>query len=332
MKYLLGVDAGNTKTIAVLATVHGDVMGVGVARCGDFTADPSAMDNVEQAIKYAFASAMEKNGGVAIDSAEVAYAVFSMAGADFPEDIAKLETDITERELVTCKFSVINDAFGALFAGSITGFGVSIAAGTFANTAARHEVRGVVREYCHSYYQALGGGTAIGQRAFDAVIAAQAGVGEATTLTRALLEHASCFSVDELVYKYARHRNCCPPIKEFAALVMDCAVGGDKVAMQIVEQEAESLACYAKAAADKVGLVRHVPVVLAGGVFQHASDLLPKLIEAKLAVKLPQSRVSVSTMAPVAGAVLRAFELNGGGSSMFIRATLTKGATPFWVS
>jgi N-acetylglucosamine kinase-like BadF-type ATPase len=299
------------------------VKAVGKAGCGDYTADGNALHNVAQAINNAFDQANARKCGD-VTRANIEYAVFSMAGADFPEDIAKLEKEIRERKLVLGAFTVMNDAFGALFAGSITGFGVSIAAGTFANTAARHDVRGSAREWCHGYYQSMGGGTALGTRAYEAVLAAAVGTGEATSLTKALLEAASVFSVEELMYNYARRSHQCKPLKEFAEVVLTEAAAGDAVAMRIVEQEAETLACYAKAAADKVGLVRHVPIVLAGGVFNHASDLLPKLIERKMQEKLPTSRVSVSTVPPVGGAVLRAFELNGRGSGMFIRETLER--------
>jgi N-acetylglucosamine kinase-like BadF-type ATPase len=149
-------------------------------------------------------------------------------------------------------------------------------------------------------------------------------MGEETSLTKALLDATNFFSVDDLMYERARRTHRAKPLKEFAEVVLNEAAAGDPVAMRIVEQEAETLASFAKMAALKVGLVRHVPIVLAGGVFNHSSDLLPKLIELKMQEKLPSCRVEVCSTPPVAGAVMRAFELNGGGSSMFIRQTLQR--------
>jgi N-acetylglucosamine kinase-like BadF-type ATPase len=328
MKYLLGVNAGNTTTIAVITDVHGNVKGVGHAAGRDSCDDGNALHNVAHAIEWAFDQANAVKCGE-VTRNKIVSAVFSMVGADFPEDFAALEKGITERQLVSCRFTVMNAAFGALHAGSVTGLGVVIKAGSHANTAARHEIRGIVRQSSNSCYQPLGGAAGLGRRAYEAVVAAASGVGEATSLTKALLDAANFASVDDLVYEYARRKERAKPLKEFAGIVLAEATAGDKVALRIVEQEADTLACYAKAAADTVGLVRHVPIVLAGSVFDHASDLLPKLIEQKMQVKLPSCRVSVCSTPPVAGAVMLAFEMNGGGSSMFIRETLCKSLSAF---
>src|SRR5947209_1425805 len=81
MAYILGIDGGNSKTLAVVANRAGQVAGMGRSGCGNHQAHglTPAMDQVRLAIHRALRSA-----GVATDEVEAAY--YCMAGAGLPED------------------------------------------------------------------------------------------------------------------------------------------------------------------------------------------------------------------------------------------------------
>ena len=87
MSWVLGVDGGNTKTLAAVADASGRTRGAGTGGTADIynAATPDdAIDAIEAAVSEALAEA-----GIA--AAELDAAVFSLAGADWPEDFALLE-------------------------------------------------------------------------------------------------------------------------------------------------------------------------------------------------------------------------------------------------
>jgi N-acetylglucosamine kinase-like BadF-type ATPase len=124
MAYVLAVDGGNTKTIALVAYHDGTVVGAGRGGCGDIygVGPDAALVDVEHAVRAAL-------GACGALPAELSSGVFSMAGADWPEDFALLECSMRNRCFGRA-ITVINGALGALRAGSANGTGVAVVCGT----------------------------------------------------------------------------------------------------------------------------------------------------------------------------------------------------------
>src|SRR6266498_3600645 len=85
MHYVLGVDGGNTKTIALVASLDGAILGAG--RGGIYNAPTSTewRDSTSAAIanvEYAVTSALD---AAHIRPSDLVTSVFSMAGADWPD-------------------------------------------------------------------------------------------------------------------------------------------------------------------------------------------------------------------------------------------------------
>jgi N-acetylglucosamine kinase-like BadF-type ATPase len=179
--YILGVDGGNTKTIALIARSDGTVVGVGRAGCSDIYTNPEAdipLAELESAVAQAYARA-----GLAVGS--VGVGGFSLAGADWPEDYTFLETAMLQRGLAR-RAVVVNDAVGALWAGAPSGAAVGVACGTGAAIAARSPAG---RVWHTSWWQEPQGAHQLGVRALRAVYRADLGIGPPTTLTAAVLRH-----------------------------------------------------------------------------------------------------------------------------------------------
>ncbi|MBK8021405.1 MAG: hypothetical protein IPK19_08220 [Chloroflexi bacterium] len=80
MTLLLGVDGGNTKTIAILAAEDGTILGAGRSGCSDIYGAPSpaaAVEELERSVDAALTEAGRARS-------EVMTACFSLAGADWP--------------------------------------------------------------------------------------------------------------------------------------------------------------------------------------------------------------------------------------------------------
>ena len=132
MRFVLGVDGGNTKTLALIAREDGVILGSGRAGCGDIygaTSPAAAIIEIERAVNTALAEAC-------IPPTELTTSVFSLAGADWAEDFAFLEDAMRTRGYGR-NMMVVNDAMGALRAGSPDGTGVVVACGTGAAIGAR---------------------------------------------------------------------------------------------------------------------------------------------------------------------------------------------------
>src|SRR6186997_1729601 len=111
MTYILGVDGGNTKTIALVARTDGTIVGAGRGGCGDIygAAGPAgAIAEIERAVRAALAAAEAQPNMLAASA-------FSLAGADWPEDFALFEAELLQRGF-SRTLTVVNDALGALWA------------------------------------------------------------------------------------------------------------------------------------------------------------------------------------------------------------------------
>lgn len=301
MHLALGVDGGNTKTIALLATAEGEIVGCGRAGCSDIFNAPSeaaALAELDKAVAAAL-------GGRS--PAEIGASCFCLAGADWPEDHELLSYALTARgygRLVT----VSNDAIGALRAGTPDGVGVIVTCGTGVATGARN----AAGETWHSgFWQEPMGGQEIGRLALWAVFRAELGIEPPTALTAPFLAQTGSATVEALLRRLFHRTDALSTVEvsRLTPLVLGAAAAGDAAARAIVRDHGRRLAQYAVVAAARVGLdLATAPVVLAGGVFRHESS---ELVEA-LAAALPAGTTLVrAPHEPASGALLLALERLG---------------------
>jgi len=302
-RYFLGVDGGNTKTIALVGRSDGAVVGWGRAGCSDIYALP--VPQARASLLRAVHAALE-HANIAAD--HLAAGAFSMAGADWPEDIALL-TAMVEQAGFGRAVRVVNDSIGALRAGTDEAYGVSIVCGTGIATGAR----GVNGQIWHSsFWQVPQGGEQLGREALAAVYRAELGIGEPTVLTAQLLEYFGQRRVVDLLHSRTARGSSPASVRHLAALVLDAAEAGDKAASAIVKNHGAIMGDYARAAARQVGIAQTAyPLVLAGGVLRHPSPLLAASIIERVRAESPAVRPVRARFEPVVGALLLAYEAAG---------------------
>jgi N-acetylglucosamine kinase-like BadF-type ATPase len=301
---LLGVDGGNTKTIALVARGDGTVVGFGTAGCADIHNAPSPGDALDEVVRASVA-ALEAAGAGPHD---LAAAAFSLAGADWPEDFELLRAGLGERLELAAEPLVVNDAIGAIRSGTDDGVGVAAICGTGGAIGARNG-RG---EIFHLGFWPDGtGGFALGSEGLAAVWRAGLGVGPATSLTGRALERWNCPDPIALLHAFTRIDGLGESTSArslFADAVLDEAAAGDPVAYAVVEKAGTHLGDYARVCADHTGqLGAPFPLVLSGGVLRHPSTLLRESILARL----PGAEPVYPAVEPVAGAVLLAADRVG---------------------
>jgi N-acetylglucosamine kinase-like BadF-type ATPase len=310
MQYVLAVDGGNTKTIALVASLDGRILGAGRGGCGDIYnagdhtigQDPAAaaLANIEYAVNTALQAAN-------VDASDLHTSVFSMAGADWPEDFAFLQEAMQARGFGRT-IHIQNDALGVLHAGSSDDTGVSVVCGTGAGTGARAPDG---KTWHTSFWQdQTQGSTQLSQMALDAVYRSELGIEPPTSLTPRVLEYFHLNSVEEVLHLFTRRVR--PLSKSFdgvTPILLDEAHAGDLVARKIVQEHGWALGNYALAAARHVGIEGTAfTLVLAGGVFRHHSTLLPDAIIERVCTTSPAVRSTRPRFEPIVGVLFTVLE------------------------
>lgn len=314
MEYVLAVDGGNTKTIALVATLDGRIVGAGRAGCGDIynaraagkTSEEAAFHNIEGAVNCALQAAQA-------GASDLAASAFGMAGADWPEDFAELQTAMEVRGFGRM-ILIQNDALGVLHAGTMKNTGVSLVCGTGSATGAR----GPDGRVWHSSFWQLNarGSVQLGGKMLDAVYWSALGIEQPTTLTGRVLDYFGMSSIEEVLhYRTSRmHRalRSLDHIGGLTPLLLDEAEAGDSVAQRIVLEQGQMLGNVAMVAARRVGIEGTAfPLVLAGSVFRHPSAVLVDAIVERMRTTSPDVRPVRSRFEPVVGLLFSALEMAG---------------------
>jgi N-acetylglucosamine kinase-like BadF-type ATPase len=292
---ILGVDGGNSKTIALVATEDGTIVGAGRGGRSDIYETELAFESIADATLGALAQA----GGTASD---LRSAIYSVAGADWPADYALYERELAR--LVGVPGTVLNDSLGAIRAGTPDGVGVSVVCGTGVAIGARASAG---RHWHVSFWAAPQHRYDPVRATLEAVARAELGLSEPSLLQQLAPAATGCGSVEELVRRASGHGETRPPLTRLPGALLDAVAAGDAVAIDVVARVATAMAEFAILAARKVDLPSPSPLVLAGGVFRHAC---PALADA-IAAGVPGAEIVRATREPAVGALLLAFDEAG---------------------
>lgn len=247
MSPYLGVDGGNSKAVAVVATATGDVLAaarkLGTADIYTSGGEQAAIELVARAIDEALALAGTYRS-------EVGRSVFSLAGADWPEDFAYHAQAWREMGF-SHPVAVVNDAIGALAGAAPTGPAVVVSIGTGAATGARGVDGGV---WHSSFWQSPHGAAELAQRAFDAVVRAELGIGPTTALRDPLLAVTGDPDVEAALHRFTARGAGPLPVGPIVRALLVAARDGDVAARHIVEEHGRGLGEVAAAAARRVSI------------------------------------------------------------------------------
>lgn len=323
---ILGVDGGNTKTIAIVATSSGQILGAGRGGRSDIYNTPTE-ELALQEIAHAVEQALQQAG---VTAGELEVGAFSMAGADWPEDVDLLRRGVTRfgfgRTIV-----IANDAIGALRAGTPDGVGVAITCGTGIAIGARNTDG---REWYLGNWTVAIGGYELGKKALVAIYEAHLGLGPQTSLTPGILNFFDADSVENVLH-YCTARNTdrhWSHQAKLAPILLDEAANGDAVALAIVEAAGKRDARVAAMAARSVGL-ENVPfrLVLSGGVLRHPSQLLSDAICRHVSDEIPGANICRGGPEPVIGAVMMARDTLGLPPDEAVQARLEQETPGSWL-
>ena len=304
--HVLGIDAGGTKTVCLLADERGLIVSEGRG------AGANLQSSGELAVEKVLHEVMETAIG---DRAITPSAIcLGIAGVDRENDERTVRA-IMRRIGYKSRVLVVNDALIALVAGAEDSPGIVVIAGTGSIVYGRNANFDAARAGGWGHIIGdEGSGYWIGREVLAAIMRAADGRGPVTKLAEDVLAH---FGIEDtsglpsIVYDRDLPR---VSVAALGPIVQRASQRGDAVATRILERAADELVLAAGSVAAKLEMRGDVfPFVLAGGVFRVvpwlAEELSRRLIEVA-----PRCEVRPLEQEPAAGAVWLALAEARGGA------------------
>lgn len=256
MDYILGVDGGGTKTLALLGDLDGNVLARGVSGPSNYNA--VGFDAACSALETAIHIARKDHPG------ELSALCLGLAGAGRKEDIERFQKWAVHRFPKT-SIKVVSDAEILLMAGALSGPALVLICGTGSIVYGRTITGELIRAGGWGYlFGDEGSGYAIGISALRAVLQAYDGRGPETLLSDLVLERFGLHTPPELVHTIYGSESPRSAVATLSDLVEQAAGQGDPAAIAILEETAHELARAIAAAYPKLG-TSTVPLIITGG-------------------------------------------------------------------
>ncbi len=307
MGYVFGVDAGASKTHALVAARTGKVVGFGQAGFGNHQSQglAPAVREIGRAVRMALEAA-------GLSASEIELGCFCLAGADLPEDYAMLQ-EAMERLGLAQRVIVKNDTLAALRAGLTRSWGVVVICGTGFNAAGRApDGREIIFPGLGPISGDWGGGSALSEEMIRLVMRAWDGRGQPTLLTERVLGALGAASVETLLSRLYHDEIPHRQVLDLVPLLFEAAEAGDPASRELVIRMGEEVAIAARALIRRLALQEEdVEVILGGSVFKGVGSLLTDTVTRSVHIEAPQARIVKLRHEPVVGAVLLALELAG---------------------
>ena len=317
--FVLGVDGGNSKTDVALVATDGRLLAA--VRGGTISHQQVGLELGADRLVVLVRAARDAAGLVA-DEPSATQAVYTLAGADSPSDIARLTAAFAARPLARVGH-VINDAFAPVRAGSDRGWGVAVICGAGVNAA------GIGLDGRTARFAALGpisgdwgGGGDVAMAGLGAAVRARDGRGPRTVLERTVPAHFGRHRPLDVTNAIEHGEIAHSDVRHLSPVVFAAAAAGDAVARGIVDRLADELVVMATAIIRRLGLLRTDPeVALAGGVFEAADPAFERRIAGGIHAVAPGARVTRLQALPVTGAALLALDRHLGDGAEHALAT-----------
>ncbi len=308
-KYFLGLDGGQSSTLALIGDEAGRILGSGRGGpCNHVTSDHGKARFVGVIQACVDAAAAEAG----LDPLAIPFTAACLGFSGGPEDKESIlgELITTERMVVT------HDALIALSGATAGQPGVIAIAGTGSIAFGRNSSGRTARAGGWGYlFGDEGSAFYIVRQALRAALRSEEGWGPPTALRATLLDGAGAGTVNELLHRLYTPEFPRPRIAGLATLVDEIAESGDVTARNILNEAAQQLAIIAAAVRGQLFQpAEPARASYIGGVFR-SRILLERF---RMLVEMEDgNQVAAPEYGPAAGALLEAYQAAG------IRCTLS---------
>jgi N-acetylmuramic acid 6-phosphate etherase len=265
MHYIIGVDGGGTKTLALLAGLDGQVIARGVSGPSNYNA--VGFEKACSSLETAISTVRKDYPG------DIVALCLGLAGAGRREDIERFQS-WAQNKFPGTIVKVVNDAEILLAAGSLTGPTLALVCGTGSFVYGRTRTGEMIRAGGWGYlFGDEGSGYAIGAAALRAVMKSYDGRGPSTVLTELILKKRELSSPQDLVHHIYGAESPRLEVASLSELVEEAAERNDAVAIFILEDAARELVKCLAVVYPKLG-ESDIPLVISGGTILNGRHLM----------------------------------------------------------
>jgi len=304
--YVLGIDGGGTKTVALAADLQGNILGRGTSVASNYQI--VGLDRAIAALKEASDRAIA-DAGITIHKFKVV--CLGLAGVGRETDRALLLPAIRKLGLAD-RVILEHDAAIALAGATACQPGIVVLAGTGAMAFGMNRLGekrrsggwgNVLGDEGSAYY--------IGRRALAAACRAYDGRGPKTALLSKLMEHLSLDDFTDIVKRIYNKEASLQEIASLAPLVSQLAKAGDEVATEILRDAAEELALAASTVIRGLNMEDdEFRIATSGSVFKAGEPLMIPFAESVKSTA-PRTEIIPPMFEPAVGAVFLALQEAG---------------------
>lgn len=297
--YVLGIDAGGTKTHCVIADENENILAEGLA--GASQHQLFGIRQTEKNLQLAVSAALKEAD---LTLQDLSYAVLGMSGADGEDDLALLNP-AAEKVLPGVPFRIVHDAWIGMYSALKEPFGVVSICGTGAGHAGRNRQGDELTlrnlDYRLGNY---GGGGDLVEKALHYAFRSDEGTYEKSALEAAVPPIFGVSTMEDVCRLLKQNPLSDKERYQLPITVFQLANSGDSVCRMLIQDLGHEEGLYAAAVIRRLHMENEqVPVVLIGSLF-HSDDplLLDPFMEAVRSAA-PAAYPVLPTRKPVTGAV-----------------------------
>lgn len=297
--YVLGIDAGGTKTHCVIADENENILAEGLA--GASQHQLFGIRQTEKNLQLAVSAALKEAD---LTLQDLSYAVLGMSGADGEDDLALLNP-AAEKVLPGVPFRVVHDAWIGMYSALKEPFGVVSICGTGAGHAGRNRQGDELTlrnlDYRLGNY---GGGGDLVEKALHYAFRSDEGTYEKSALEAAVPPIFGVSTMEDVCRLLKQNPLSDKERYQLPITVFQLANSGDSVCRMLIQDLGHEEGLYAAAVIRRLHMENEqVPVVLIGSLFHSDDPLLLDPFMNAVHTAAPAAYPVLPTRKPVTGAV-----------------------------
>lgn len=274
--YVLGIDGGGTRTTGIVADERGTVYAHAVTG----RSNPNTLLQAEfEEVLYRLVRELKQQDETVFNQLSVCFAGIAGVGESGrdKEVAAQLAQELPAGTQVTVR----NDAFNALYSGTLGGPGIVQIAGTGAVTLGINENGKTARSGGWGYlFDDEGSGFYLGNEALKVIFRSFDNRGPATSLTDRVKEYFTVQNVPDIIGKVYGKEHPRSVVAPLSRLVVQEAKAGDIVSQHIIEKACVEMMNSVKVCHSRLFEEDYLTtIVLSGGVFTEIELFLGKFRE-----------------------------------------------------
>lgn len=307
----LGVDGGGTKTQVAIMNVAREVT------CEGFSGPSNPLRvGVETAVTNIIQAINEACDLGSVSRGDITAATLGLAGVRRADLRQRVKESFIKRVGIR-KVEVVTDAEIALYGTTLGKPGLVVIAGTGSICLGKNESGKIaISGGWGPLAGDEGGGVGIAQQALHQVAKASDGRGVPTALSQRAAEYFRASGPENLIVAIYSPQVDNSRIAGFARLVVEAALEGDKIAVEILKEAGYELGVAAVAVIKKLKLNRRkVPIGCVGSVFKAGKILTKPMLETVRKIA-PDAYLTEPLMPPARAAALMALQSPRNGRNL----------------